>query len=44
MYGTLVVVTMLVLRVVIPVSLVLWAGETARRHELAEVRRISGQA
>ena len=44
MYGSLVVFTMLVLRVVIPVGLVMWAGEAARRRDLAEMRRISGQA
>ncbi len=44
MYGTVVVFTMLLLRVVIPVGLVLWAGEAARRRDLAELRRISGQA
>jgi hypothetical protein len=44
MYGSLVVLTMLLLRVVIPVGLVLWAGEAVRRRDLAEMRRISGQA
>ncbi len=43
MYGSLVVFTMLLLRVVIPVALVLWAGEAARRRDLAEIRRITGQ-
>lgn len=44
MYGSLVVITMLLLRVIIPVGLVLWAGEAARRRDLAHFRRISGQA
>ncbi len=44
MFGSVVVFTMLLLRVVIPVGLVLWAGEAARRHDVAEIRRISAQA
>ncbi len=44
MYGSVVIFTMLVLRVIIPVGLVLWAGEMARRRDLTEIRRVSGQA
>ncbi len=44
MYGSVVVFTMLLLRVIIPVSLVLWAGEAARRRDLAKLHRIPGQA
>lgn len=44
MYGTLVVVTMLVLRVIVPIGLVLWAGEAIHRRDVASFRRVSGQA
>lgn len=44
MYGTLVVATLLVLRVIIPVGLMLWAGEAVRRRDLAALRKLSGQA
>ncbi len=42
MFGAEVVVTMLVLRVIIPVGLLLWVGETVRRRNVAEFRRLSG--
>ncbi len=44
MYGSVVVITMLLLRVVIPVGLMLWVGEAARRRDLAEIHRVPGQA
>lgn len=39
MFGTGVVLAMLLLRVVIPVVLLLWVGETIRRRDLAGLRR-----
>ncbi len=39
MFGTGVVLAMLVLRVIIPVGLLLWVGETVRRRDLAALRR-----
>jgi hypothetical protein len=44
MYGTLVVFTILVLRVVIPVVLLLWLGEVARRRSLSNFGRMASQA
>ncbi len=44
MYGTAVVTILLVLRVVIPVGLLLWIGEIARRREPIDWNRASGQA
>ncbi len=39
MYGTGVMLVMLLLRVVVPVGLLLWIGETARRRNVAGFRR-----
>ncbi len=44
MYGTEVVLALLLLRLVIPLSLLLWLGEGIRRRQLDDLRRISGQA
>lgn len=44
MYGTAVMVIMLLLRVVIPVSLLLWIGEVVQRRHPASFNRISGHA
>lgn len=43
MYGPEVILIMLVLRVVIPVGLLLWVGEIARRRNLANFQRMSNQ-
>ncbi len=39
MYGPEVMLIMLVLRLVVPVGLLLWIGEGARRHQVASLRR-----
>lgn len=44
MYGTAVVIILLVLRVVIPVGLLLWMGEIARQRQPLDLNRTSGQA
>jgi hypothetical protein len=43
MYGIAVILVMLVLRVVIPIGLLLWIGEIARRHDLNNFQRMSSQ-
>ena len=44
MFGSEVMLIMVLLRLVIPIGLLLWLGEVARRRERTEFRRISGQA
>ncbi len=39
MYGSEVMLVMLLLRVVVPVGLLLWIGESARRRNTASFRR-----
>lgn len=39
MYATEVFVTMLLLRLIIPLGLLLWIGEIARRRQLASLHR-----
>ena len=43
MYGAEVILVMLVLRLVIPVGLLLWVGEIARRRNPANFERMSNQ-
>lgn len=44
MYGTEVMLVMLLLRLVVPVGLLLWVGETIRRRQLVDFNRAAGQA
>ncbi len=44
MYGTAVVLILLVVRVVIPVGLLLWIGEIVRQRQPLDVNRTPGQA
>ncbi len=44
MYGTEVIVAMLLLRLVIPASLLLWIGEVIQQHQDADFHRTSHQA
>ncbi len=43
MYASEVLLTMLVLRVAIPVGLLLWIGENYRRHQIAGLNRSAGR-
>ena len=43
MYGPEVMLIMLILRLIVPIGLLLWAGEAAQRRNLVEIRRSSGR-
>jgi hypothetical protein len=43
MNATGILVTMLLLRLIIPLGLLLWIGEIARRRQLAQFHRSTGQ-